>query len=306
MVKENYRRFACTKCEFSISKIPGGRQFEIAGSRGTAEEQDDRAAVGLPHQDGPAVRGDPEARRSTTKSTTTSSNSTSARTTGGEDGEAVDFSDQTAARRVPEVQAAACTSMGMSYVCENTVANPKTCDFRSRQGHPAAGNRAASRWPSCSNEGKTDLLTNFMSRARGRNVQGLPGQAARTARSASSSRRRSRRRRLPRRPRRPRRRPTAASESESEDDEATVAVKAAPAAKKAAAKTRSQDGGGQESARQEGGGAQNRLVIRTGCRKKIRFRLASSGLAMKKARSHNVTAPFCLSAGKRLAAAFPA
>jgi len=28
-VKENYRRFACTKCEFSISKIPGGRQFEI-------------------------------------------------------------------------------------------------------------------------------------------------------------------------------------------------------------------------------------------------------------------------------------
>ncbi|MCA3827618.1 MAG: DNA topoisomerase III, partial [Burkholderia sp.] len=28
-VKENYRRFACTKCEFSISKIPGSRQFEI-------------------------------------------------------------------------------------------------------------------------------------------------------------------------------------------------------------------------------------------------------------------------------------
>ncbi|MCZ7153577.1 topoisomerase C-terminal repeat-containing protein, partial [Salmonella enterica] len=28
-VKENYRRFACTACEFSISKIPGGRQFEI-------------------------------------------------------------------------------------------------------------------------------------------------------------------------------------------------------------------------------------------------------------------------------------
>jgi DNA topoisomerase-3 len=23
-VKENYRRFACEKCEFSISKIPGG------------------------------------------------------------------------------------------------------------------------------------------------------------------------------------------------------------------------------------------------------------------------------------------
>jgi DNA topoisomerase-3 len=28
VVKENYRRF-CTKCEFSMSKTPGGRQFEI-------------------------------------------------------------------------------------------------------------------------------------------------------------------------------------------------------------------------------------------------------------------------------------
>ena len=30
VVKENYRRFACTKCEFSMSKTPGSRQFEIA------------------------------------------------------------------------------------------------------------------------------------------------------------------------------------------------------------------------------------------------------------------------------------
>ncbi|MET0507316.1 MAG: DNA topoisomerase III, partial [Burkholderiaceae bacterium] len=28
-VKENYKRFACTNCDFSITKIPGGRQFEI-------------------------------------------------------------------------------------------------------------------------------------------------------------------------------------------------------------------------------------------------------------------------------------
>jgi DNA topoisomerase-3 len=30
VVKENYRRFACTTCEFSMSKVPGGRQFEVA------------------------------------------------------------------------------------------------------------------------------------------------------------------------------------------------------------------------------------------------------------------------------------
>ncbi|MDL5439784.1 hypothetical protein QSH90_24795, partial [Escherichia coli] len=29
VIKENYRRFAYTKCEFSMSKIPGSRQFEI-------------------------------------------------------------------------------------------------------------------------------------------------------------------------------------------------------------------------------------------------------------------------------------
>ena len=30
VVKENYRRFNCTKCDFSISKIPGSRQFEVS------------------------------------------------------------------------------------------------------------------------------------------------------------------------------------------------------------------------------------------------------------------------------------
>ena len=29
VVKENYKRFACTNCDFSITKIPGGRQFEL-------------------------------------------------------------------------------------------------------------------------------------------------------------------------------------------------------------------------------------------------------------------------------------
>ncbi|MDE2427625.1 MAG: DNA topoisomerase III, partial [Burkholderiales bacterium] len=30
VVKENYRRFACTKCDFSMSKTPGSRQFEVS------------------------------------------------------------------------------------------------------------------------------------------------------------------------------------------------------------------------------------------------------------------------------------
>src|SRR3546814_10204259 len=30
VVKENYRRYACTSCDFSIGKHPGGRTFDIA------------------------------------------------------------------------------------------------------------------------------------------------------------------------------------------------------------------------------------------------------------------------------------
>src|SRR3546814_15856829 len=30
VVKENYRRYACTSCDFSIGKHPGGLTFEIA------------------------------------------------------------------------------------------------------------------------------------------------------------------------------------------------------------------------------------------------------------------------------------
>src|SRR5690606_16522202 len=29
VVQENYKRFACTRCEFSITKIPGGRQLDV-------------------------------------------------------------------------------------------------------------------------------------------------------------------------------------------------------------------------------------------------------------------------------------
>ena len=29
VIKENYRRFACTNCDFSITKIPGSRQLEV-------------------------------------------------------------------------------------------------------------------------------------------------------------------------------------------------------------------------------------------------------------------------------------
>ncbi len=59
VVKENYRRFACTKCDFSMSKTPGSRQFEIAEVEELLAKTHHRPAAGLPLEDGPSVRGHP-------------------------------------------------------------------------------------------------------------------------------------------------------------------------------------------------------------------------------------------------------
>src|SRR5690625_5197513 len=39
VVKENYRRYACTKCEVSISKHPGGRTFELEEGETQLQDQ---------------------------------------------------------------------------------------------------------------------------------------------------------------------------------------------------------------------------------------------------------------------------
>jgi DNA topoisomerase-3 len=125
----------------------------------------------------------------------------------------------------------------MSYVCENSVANPKTCDFRS--GKVILQQEIAREQMSkLLEEGRTDLLTNFKSSRTGRNFKAFlvkqndgkigfefekkepsAKTAAKTAAAKSAAK-------------------AAADsvDSESEDGDAPVAVKATPAAKKVAAK----------------------------------------------------------------------
>jgi DNA topoisomerase-3 len=58
----------------------------------------------------------------------------------------------------------------MSYVCENSVANPKTCDFRS--GKVILQQEIArEQMAKLLEEGRTDLLTNFKSSRTGRNFK---------------------------------------------------------------------------------------------------------------------------------------
>jgi len=120
---------------------------------------------------------------------------------------------------------------GMSYVCENSVANPKTCDFRS--GKVILQQEITrEQMGKLLEEGRTDLLTNFKSSRTGRNfkaflVKQSDGKigfefekkepSAKTAAKTAAAK-------------------AAAKAAPEGDDEDGVAVKAVPAKKVAAKK----------------------------------------------------------------------
>jgi DNA topoisomerase-3 len=79
----------------------------------------------------------------------------------GEDGEGVDFTGQTALGPCPKC-AGGVYEMGLAYVCEHSVAKPKTCDFRS--GRIILQQEILpEQMAKLLNEGKTDLLPGFVS-----------------------------------------------------------------------------------------------------------------------------------------------
>lgn len=161
VVKENYRRFACTKCEFNMSKTPGSRQFEIA----EVEELLEKKTIG-PMQGFRSKMGRPFAailrivRDEDTKNMKLEFDF-GQNDEGGEDGEGVDFTGQTPLGPCPKC-AAGVYEMGLAYVCEHSVAKPKTCDFRS--GRIILQQEILpEQMAKLLNDGKTDLLPGFVS-----------------------------------------------------------------------------------------------------------------------------------------------
>ncbi len=164
VVKENYRRFACESCEFSMTKTPAGRQFEIAEVEQLLRErqigplQGFRSKMGRPfaailrivrddENDGQKLEfdfGQPGQ--------------------GDEDGEEIDFTGQEALGACPKCNGAV-YEHGMSYVCENYPL--KKCEFRSgkvilQQEIDRVQMRKLLA------EGRTDLLAGFVSNRNGR------------------------------------------------------------------------------------------------------------------------------------------
>ncbi|CAG2132410.1 DNA topoisomerase 3 [Cupriavidus yeoncheonensis] len=166
-VKENYRRFACTACEFSISKIPGGRQFEIDEveelllKREIGPLQGFRSKMGRPFAAILKIAKDDEGHYKMEFDFGQNDDEG--------DGEPVDFSGQEPVGTCPKCSGAV-FEHGMKYVCENSVGSPKSCDFTTGKiilqqeiSREQVGKLL--------NDGRTDLLTGFKSSRTGRNFK---------------------------------------------------------------------------------------------------------------------------------------
>jgi DNA topoisomerase-3 len=161
VVKENYRRFACTKCEFSMSKTPGGRQFEVAEveelltNRTIGPLQGFRSKMGRPFAAILKISRDEEINNFKLEFDFGQNDAE------GENGEGVDFTDQTPLGPCPKCGSGV-YEMGLAYVCEKTVAKPKECDFRS--GRIILQQEILpEQMAKLLNDGKTDLLPGFIS-----------------------------------------------------------------------------------------------------------------------------------------------
>jgi DNA topoisomerase-3 len=155
-VQENYRKFQCQKCDFSVWKVVSSREF-------AAEEMEDlitkgsigplqgfRSRMGKPFA--AVVKLSPEFRAEFDFGQPGS----------GDSQEKVDFSGQTPLGPCPKCGGRV-FEQAMSYLCENSVGPEKRCDFRSGRiilQRPMEREQMQKLLAT----GKTDLLHRFISR----------------------------------------------------------------------------------------------------------------------------------------------
>ncbi len=172
VIKENYRRFTCTGkadavvgsaegCGFSISKIPGGRSFELPeveafiANKKIGPLEGFRSKAGWPFTAEIKLAFDDEIKNWKLEFDF------------GEDakaaeaGEPVDFSEQTSLGPCPKCQSAV-FELGTSYVCQASTGPGATCDFKSGKiilQQPVIREQMTQLLAT----GKTSLLENFVS-----------------------------------------------------------------------------------------------------------------------------------------------
>ncbi len=154
VVKENYRRYACTNCDFSIGKHPGGRTFEIP----EVEELLTKRELG-PLPGFISKMGRPFA--ALLRITDEYKLEFDFGQKDDEDTEPVDFSGHTPVGNCPKCGNRV-FEYGMNYVCEKSVGPEKTCDFRTGK-MILQQEISAEQVHKLLTEGKTDLLDGFVS-----------------------------------------------------------------------------------------------------------------------------------------------
>ena len=156
VAKENYRRFACTACDWSITKSPSSRLLEPAEA-----EQLIREKTMGPLQGFRSKMGRPFAALLKLVPPDWKLEFDFGQADAAEDEEAVDFSNETPVGDCPRC-ASRVFEQGMSYVCEKSVGPGRTCDFRSGKvilQQPVERTQMAKLLA----EGRTDLLDGFVS-----------------------------------------------------------------------------------------------------------------------------------------------
>ena len=169
VVKENYRRFACTGstgdgegCGFSFTKIPAGRAFETTEAEAFLRDrkigplEGFRSKAGWPFTAEMKLAFDDELGNYKLEFDFGEADKAAEA-----EGEAVDFSAQTSVGACPKCQGRV-FEHGTSYVCEHSVGAHVTCDFKSGKiilQQPITREEFAKLLTT----GKTSLLDNFVS-----------------------------------------------------------------------------------------------------------------------------------------------
>ena len=153
-VQENYRKFQCQKCDFSLWKVTSGREWspeevaELLAKRFVGPLTGFRSRQGKPFA--AAVRLTEDLRTEFDFGQ------------GGEEGEAPDFSAQEPLGACPKCGARV-FEHGAAYVCENAVGRERSCDFRSGMVILQQPIERA-QMKKLLEGGKTDLLPRFISK----------------------------------------------------------------------------------------------------------------------------------------------
>ena len=158
-VVENYRRYACTHCEFSLPKHPAGRTFEVEEVETLIRDR----ALG-PMQGFISKMGRPFAAALKLVPPEFKLEFDFGQDPGGEgeDGEAVDFSGQDPVGPCPKC-AGRIYEQPMAYVCEHSVGANRACDFRSGKVILQQPIERAQMQRLLGSEGRTELLRGFVS-----------------------------------------------------------------------------------------------------------------------------------------------